>query len=524
MKLHYTLLFFLLIISNFSLACNGGTASGALAPTAAYQTINTQNGRYYTVNVAQCSSYEFTFCAGGSASGIDSQLTILDAPGAVEIVTTDDVCGLNAAITWTATFTGTIRILVSRFFCNHDLTSNVTLAYRMTTIPCGPYTLAGNATNQIIGGQNCIELTPELNGQTGCAWNNTALNFNNPFNLSLSYYFGNNINGADGTTFTFQPNPAACGTAGGQLGAGGIPNSLVVEFDTYDNDNPAHIFDLAADHVSVEIDGNLLGPAAPYCGPTPAFASLANLDDGVTHAVNIVWNPATFNLTVFVDGNLRLTCNGDFVNTVFGGNSNIFWGATAATGGLNNQQYFCPVTVVLPVEISSFSSECNGNSETISWVSESENELMNYTLEQSFDGQVFVPIEIVFINGNSNTLKKYSFENREVSEKQAYYRLVLTDKNGDIDYTELIASKNCAVINQSLFNSYFVNENKLNLSFNDDQLYFQLYDLTGKQISTVNYSNDKNAQLEIEISSGIYLLYVWNTSSQQKECHRIFMK
>lgn len=524
MKILLTLTLLVLLSPHFLIACNGGTASGALAPAAAYQTVNTQNGRYYTVNVNQCSSYEFTFCAGGSVSGIDSQLTILDATGVTEIVTTDDVCGVNAAITWVATFTGTIRILISRFSCNNDLASNVTMAYRMTAIPCGPFSLAGNATNQVIGGQNCIELTPELNAQTGCAWNNTVLNFSNPFNLSLNYYFGNNINGADGTTFTFQPNPAACGTAGGQLGAGGIPNSLIIEFDTYDNDNPAHIFDLPQDHISVEIDGNLLGPAAPYCGPTPAFASGANLDDGVTHAITINWNPATFNLTIYVDGSLRLTCNGNFVTSVFGGDNTVYWGATAATGGLNNQQYFCPSSVALPIKISDFHTECDGKKEQISWISESENELQKYTLEKSFDGQVFTPVYEVPVYENSTSKKVYSFENKEQTDKQVYYRFFMTNKNGTIEYTDIIASKNCSVLNQDLFHSFQNTDNSLDFNFNKEDVYYQLYDLTGKAVSTIIYSSEKNSTFDSKISSGMYLIYVWNNLNTQKECHSIYVK
>ena len=54
-----------------SYACNGGTFSGTLSPNAAYQTVATQNGRYYTVNVMNCTQYEFTFCAGGASSGFD---------------------------------------------------------------------------------------------------------------------------------------------------------------------------------------------------------------------------------------------------------------------------------------------------------------------------------------------------------------------------------------------------------------------------------------------------------------------
>lgn len=524
MKKSLLLLIFskLLTISGF--ACTGGTASGALTPTAAYQTIATQNGRYYTVNVTQCNQYEFTFCAGGASSGIDTQLTLLDAAGATEIVYADDICSTNASIIWTASFTGTVRILVSKYNCIHDLVDNVTLAYKMVA-NVGNYCLNGNASYQTIGGQSCIELTPETNNQTGCAWNNTVIDFNQSFNLSLNYYFGNNINGADGTTFTFQPNPAACGTAGGQLGAGGIPNSLVIEFDTYDNDNPAHVFDLMADHISVETDGNLLGPAAPYCGPTPAFASSANLDDGVVHTIKISWNPATLNLQIYVDGNLRLTCNGNFVTSVFGGDNTVYWGATAATGGLNNQQYFCPSTVVLPVELSTFKSSCDGNSNHLFWRSETETRLDHYELEYTFDGQLFYPLQHVSASGNSETPIEYNFTDPASYDKQVYYRITSVDQDGKEDYSELISAFRCSVDSKNLVTDLHSENGNVTIHFSDNSVMYQLFDLNGKPVTEIlNNSELPENQLITEFSQGIYLLKAWNKQETIVETHRVLVQ
>lgn len=89
---------------------------------------------------------------------MDSQLTLLDNTGVTEIVYADDVCGTNASITWTATLTGTVRILVSRFNCSHDLTSNVTLAYRMTMVDQD-----GNIKHtELIAAKTCRPVTESL--------------------------------------------------------------------------------------------------------------------------------------------------------------------------------------------------------------------------------------------------------------------------------------------------------------------------------------------------------------------------
>ena len=506
-----------------ALACTGGTASGSLTPTAAYQTISTQNGRYYTVNVTQCNQYEFTFCAGGGSSSMDSQLTLLDATGATQIVYADDICGTNASINWTATFTGTVRILVSKYNCVHDLTTTVTMAYKMVA-NTGSYCLNGNATYQTIGGQNCIQLTAEAANQTGCAWNNNVIDFNQPFNLTLNYYFGNNINGADGTTFTFQPNPAACGTAGGQLGAGNIPNSLVIEFDTYDNDNPAHVYDMLADHIAVEIDGNLQGPGAPYCGPVAAFASLANLDDGAVHTITISWDPVTQNLKIYVDGNLRLTCNGNFVTSVFGGDNTVYWGATAATGGLDNQQYFCPSTVVLPVEMSAFSTHCNGAFNRIFWRSETETRLDHYALEYTADGQLFYPLANIPASGNSLTPLEYSYDDKRPWETQIYYRITSVDQDGKLDYSDLISAYNCSVDSKKLITNLYAESGVIAIHFADKSVFYQVFDLNGKALTEVLNNDEKpENQLIANLSQGIYVLKAWNKQGTIVENERFFV-
>ncbi len=330
------------------------------------------------------------------------------------------------------------------------------------------FTLNGNAQYIDVGGEDCIQLTQEINNQTGCAWSGSQIDFATSFSLTLDYYFGNNVNGADGNTFTFQPSSStACGEAGGQLGAGGIANALVVEFDTYDNDNPAHIIDIACDHVSVEIDGDMLN-AAPYCGPICAKPGGGNIDDGGVYEVEIAWNAGTQQLEVYFDGALRLSCSGDFVNTIFGGQNMVYWGATSATGGLNNQQYFCPSTViVLPTEIMSFTTGCEGETEVFEWVTGSESRVDYYQLEYTYDGFVFYPLDKVQAVGNSTGLLEYSLTLTNEDAKQRYYRLKTVDENGNFEHSDIISGKRCAYTTE-LISELKHKNNELLISTNQD--------------------------------------------------------
>ncbi|MCF8417085.1 MAG: hypothetical protein K9G40_12635, partial [Crocinitomicaceae bacterium] len=113
-----SLLFFFLIISGFIIAqCpNDNTFSlDATPPCPGTQTItNVNGGSSYTVNVVSGNTYTFSTCGN---TAFDSQITVYN--GAAVIGYNDDACGLQSEVTWTATFTGTITVLVDQFNCQN---------------------------------------------------------------------------------------------------------------------------------------------------------------------------------------------------------------------------------------------------------------------------------------------------------------------------------------------------------------------------------------------------------------------
>ena len=65
--------------------------------------------------------------------------------------------------------------------------------------------------------------------------------------------------GADGLVFAIQPNANNVGTAGGQIGYGGIPSSIGIEFDTFNNG--AGFGDPDGNHVGIDLNGNIVSVA-----------------------------------------------------------------------------------------------------------------------------------------------------------------------------------------------------------------------------------------------------------------------
>ena len=94
----------------------------------------TFGGEYVTVNVELGTTYTFSTC--GSIA-FDSQITLYNATGTTVIDFNDDGCGLQSTITWTATFTGQVQVLLDSFNC---LNQNTCMDLSVT---CGDTTPVG---------------------------------------------------------------------------------------------------------------------------------------------------------------------------------------------------------------------------------------------------------------------------------------------------------------------------------------------------------------------------------------------
>ncbi|MFM9986523.1 MAG: lectin-like domain-containing protein [Flavobacteriales bacterium] len=223
------------------------------------------------------------------------------------------------------------------------------------------YFLNGNA--QFIGG-DCYQLTAAINTQNGTVWYGEQIDLEQTFDLSFSMNFGNqDMNGADGICFVLQTvGTAAIGESGGGLGYLNFGTSLGIEFDTYQNGDYG---DPAYDHIAIERDGDLNHNSLNnIAGPIQADVFDANIEDGEDHIVRITWDPETQEMDVFFDCTFRLTGQIDLVNDIFGGESEVYWGFTAATGGLNNSQIVCLQENI--VTSSQDVSICNGASTVLS--------------------------------------------------------------------------------------------------------------------------------------------------------------
>jgi hypothetical protein len=516
MRTSYIICIVLFILGAANLrACiqtGASTNGGGLAPTVAAQTTGVTVGDYFTFTLNPCESITFSFCNDGGSAGFDTQITILDNAGSTQLGYNDDFCGLQSEFTFDGGAGGIFKVQITQYNCNYTSGATATLSYKLTApvlTVVDDFTLTNDASSIVVGGENCIQLTPEANDQLACVWNQNQIDFSNPIDLDVTYYFGNNgVNGADGNTFVFKSSNSQCdcGANGAQMGAGGISDALVIEFDTYNNDgtDPG---DLTTDHIAVEIDGAMVqssGDPMPLCGPIDAIVGGAEIDDGNQHLVKLTWDPVTQNLAVFFDGVLRLTCNHDFINNVFGGNSSVTWGVTSATGGLNNQQYFCPSSVIiLPVSLTKFNTVCTEDEAQITFSSGEETLLESYHIQRTYDGLLFETIASFAANGS---FSDYSFIDKD-KVATCYYRLKMNDLDGGESFTELIASE-CHPIKTFDFNlQYGENGIMVNTEFPiDDDIEIKIMNSSGQVIHSSRISSSSLILPTSNLSSGVYFV------------------
>jgi hypothetical protein len=155
------------------------TPSSAVFQSAA---TNIYAGEYSVYNVTQGSTYEWSTCAadGGNAT-YDSQLSLFNAANTSSAIAfADNTCGDDAKITWTATFTGQVNLLVNQASCITNST-NTTVVYRLVSGGGGSAPANDNCIGATIVpvGTSCFAINSTLQGATGstpatgCAGTNT---------------------------------------------------------------------------------------------------------------------------------------------------------------------------------------------------------------------------------------------------------------------------------------------------------------------------------------------------------------
>lgn len=188
-----------------------------------------------------------------------------------------------------------------------------------------------------------FRLTEDLMTQKGMITNLYPLDLTQNFDLDFSANFGSRDGmGADGIAVIFSKicNPTLVEGAG--IGASGITNSIIIEFDTFNNDTP--FFDIPQHHITIFKNG-FMNQANHVMDvvtqPVCAMPFCDNIDNNVWRPIRIRWefiSATSQRISVFFDNNLRLTSTKNHIQDSFQGSTKVFYSLSSATGAYTNLQ------------------------------------------------------------------------------------------------------------------------------------------------------------------------------------------
>jgi hypothetical protein len=175
----------------------------------------------------------------------------------------------------------------------------------------------------------------------------------------------------------------------------------------------------------------------------------------------------------------------------------------------------CTGGTVLPVSLISFTAGYKNNIANLKWETSAEENASHFEIEKSFNGKDFISTGRVYATGNSNTNRRYQFDEQVSTNNTIYYRLKMVDKNGLYTYSTVmklhighagfginslypIPAKNELTVN---WNAHSANEIQMIIS-----------DLTGRRLQTqilkpVTGNNQTKLNIQ-QLPAGTYILVI----------------
>ncbi|MBK7669070.1 MAG: T9SS type A sorting domain-containing protein [Sphingobacteriaceae bacterium] len=149
------------------------------------------------------------------------------------------------------------------------------------------------------------------------------------------------------------------------------------------------------------------------------------------------------------------------------------------------------INTILPIELQAFGCEPSIEGINIYWSTATEKNNEYFTLEKTQDGNNFEELATIKGAGNSASTKNYFYLDKSPQRGVNYYRLVQTDKNGNVNYFKLI---NCQ--------STEANE----------EVVINVYTITGQFLYSQKTGNFRSDLDKSELARGIYLVEVVGTT------------
>ena len=192
-----------------------------------------------------------------------------------------------------------------------------------------------------------------------------------------------------------------------------------------------------------------------------------------------------------------------------------------------NDFYLAKINIpsVLPVELSSFTTNCEDELEQLNWTSESEYRFDYYEIEKSYDLEDFTSVGIIDAIGESITTQHYSFDLPSTDENTpVYYRLKMVDLDGSFEFSDIISGIYCHPEgDQQLLKSYSFDGGKLTLELFDPGAKVELFTITGQHIVSPEETIEHFRTIHLNTNGQhVYLLRITSADGSKTSIERIF--
>jgi hypothetical protein len=242
-------------------------------------------------------------------------------------------------------------------------------------------------------------------------------------------------------------------------------------------------------------------------------ASSVTLINGA-QANNVYWvvqGAVTINTNSSFCGNI--VCNNGAISLGSGVNLN---GRALTTAGIINttamtaNNSFGGGCYVLAIQLLSFTGVCAMQTVVLNWSTAMETNNKLFTVQRSDDGKNWQLVGVIDGAGNSSNLHTYSLTDKLPGKSGSYYRLMLTDLNGENTYSNVIAVRKCGIDTTESFILYpNPSTGKFTLLFTGDRTQvssIEIFNAVGEQVyasvgfqSTFNLSNKPSGEYFVEI-------------------------
>jgi hypothetical protein len=161
----------------------------------------------------------------------------------------------------------------------------------------------------------------------------------------------------------------------------------------------------------------------------------------------------------------------------------------------------------LPVFLSSFASSVHNKNVSLTWTSTMEINNSGFDIERKLIDGNWTKVGFVKGNGNSNTPKTYTFDDRNLSSGKYNYRLKQIDNNGNFEYHALQGFVEVGVPNKFEMSQNYPNPfnpvTKIDFEVPENGMVsIKIYDMLGKEVKTLVNEMKQAGYHTVELNAG----------------------